>query len=77
VLGLAAKSAGTLLSPGYLEDEFYYKTDEECRLQILSNWKLTLEQIDAKRFWKAACLNWSFACLVGTFLLLAVAVVIG
>ena len=75
VLGLAARASGALISPGCLVDEFYYKSDEECRLQIVSNWKLALEQIDAKRYWKASCLNWAFGCLVGTFGLLAVAVV--
>jgi len=76
VLGLSARASGSLASPSYLLDELYYESDEKCRLQILSNWKLTLEQIDTKRYWKAACLNWAFGCLVGSFVVLSIAVMV-
>ena len=73
--GLFARAAGNLASPKVLLDEWYYESDEQCRLYILANWSETLKQVDAKRFWKAQCLNWAFVCFVLAFLVLADSVI--
>ena len=77
LLGLSATPAGNLASPGVLLDEWYYESDEQCKLYILVNWRETLKQVDAKRFWKASCLNWAFVCLVLSFAVFADAVILG
>ena len=77
IFGLAARAAGNLASPAVLIDEWYYEPLEMCKLYILGNWRETIRQIDEKRVWKAACLNWALVSLLTAFALLALAVIIG
>ena len=76
VAGLLAKASGHLVNPEILIRDLWYKP-KDCKKQILSNWLETLNQLDAKRLWKARCLNIAGGCLIVSIFLLAVAVVIG
>jgi hypothetical protein len=75
VLGLSARGSGDSATPRFLVENLYHKSEDECKLQIVSNWLLALDQLNDKRTWKADCLNVSYLFLLATFLIFVDAVV--
>jgi hypothetical protein len=64
-MGLAPKGgSGTMVPPGMLLDEWYFETDERCRLYIVKSWRVGLENLDSSRIKKAWNLNIAVLLLI-------------
>jgi hypothetical protein len=75
--GLAPKKgAGTMVPPGKLLDEWYYETDERCKLYIAKSWRVGIEQLDSGRLKKAQNLNLAVWLLIVATILFAVDIAI-
>jgi hypothetical protein len=75
--GLAPKKgAGIMVPPGKLLDEWYYETDERCKLYIAKSWRVGIEQLDSGRLKKAQNLNSAVWLLIFATILFAMDIAI-
>ena len=45
LLGLFARSSGSVVSPEELYYQWYYKTDEECKQFVIGSWHTAIKQL--------------------------------
>jgi len=72
-IGYWSRATGSIISPKYLLDNFYYASDEEFKLQIISNWDFTIKSMNKALDFKALCVKLAIISLFVCFLLFAIA----
>lgn len=75
LLGLGARGVGRNVPPeDLLYKEWYYESEENCRLYIARSWNESLKEVDSLRDWRSGCVNSAVICL-GLSLLFYLAIV--
>ncbi|MBD1904083.1 hypothetical protein H6F53_01000 [Trichocoleus sp. FACHB-832] len=76
VKGLIPKSLGAMTPPEILMNEYYYDTDENCKLVITKTWIEALKEFEMLRDEKAKIANIAITALCGAALLAACSIIL-
>jgi hypothetical protein len=71
--GYWSRPSGSTIKPDTLLENFYYESEEKCKLQIISNWDFSINSMSRVLDFKALCVNVASLLLFACFLLFAIA----